>query len=122
MAQETPEEPRRVPIRRVAARPALILGADREMVLMLSLIVGICTVWAMNWVAFGIGVTFWGLGLWAFRAMAKVDPWLRHLFIRSRRYQKFYPARSTPWRQPPAASWLERALKLVFRYDHRTHY
>lgn len=115
---------RRIPIHRVSTRPSLLFGADREMVLMLTLVTAILTVWAMNWVAFVVGVILWGLGLWALRMMAKADPLMRHLYVRARRYKRFYPPRSTPWRTPPSPSWFSRAINALSQQsnDHLTHH
>jgi type IV secretion system protein VirB3 len=33
--------------------------------------------------------------------MAKADPQLRFVYLRHRRYQRYYPAQSTPFRSNP---------------------
>ena len=48
--------------------------------------------------------TLFGVGLWfgalfACRLMAKADPKMRHVYLRHRRYKKYYPPRSTPFRE-----------------------
>lgn len=118
------QELRRIPIHRVATRPTLLLGVDREMLLFLTLVVGILTVWAMNWIAAGIGGAVWVAGLGALRLMAKSDPLLRRVYVRARRYKPYYPARSTPWRKPPSSSWVSVALNALFlrSNDPFTHY
>jgi type IV secretion system protein VirB3 len=87
-------------------------------------VVGIFTVWALNWVAAGIGITVWGLGVGTLRLMAKADPILRHVYPRALRYKRYYPARSTPWRKPPSSSWFSVVRNALSLQSHaqRTHY
>lgn len=44
------------------------------------------------------GLLLWFGALFACRLMAKADPKLRAVYLRHRRYQAYYPARSTPFR------------------------
>lgn len=53
---------------------------------------------SQDWCAFIVGVIFWFTGLWVLRRMAKSDPYMRAIYLRQRRYQSYYPARSTPFR------------------------
>ena len=73
------------PFHRSLIRPNLILGCDREMIM----ISGIATF---------ASVLLWTLSLLLFRRMAKADPLLRFVYIRHRAYQAYYPPRSTPFR------------------------
>ena len=45
------------------------------------------------------GVLLWTGAVHACRRMARKDPRLRHVYLRHRRYCRYYPARSTPFRQ-----------------------
>lgn len=89
---------RTIPIRRVANRPNLFLGGDRELVLFSGLLSAILVFIAQTWLALCVGVALWFSSLWVFRRMAKSDPLLRLVYLRQRRYKPYYPARATPFR------------------------
>jgi type IV secretion system protein TrbD len=89
---------RTVPIRRSGNRDNLFMGGDRELVMLSGLIAGALIFSAQEAKAFVVGITLWLLSLFLFRAMAKVDPKMRHVYLRQRRYAAYYPARSTPFR------------------------
>jgi type IV secretory pathway TrbD component len=89
---------RTVPIRRSSNRDNLFMGGDREMVMLMGLICGALIFSAQETKAFIVGVTLWVLSLFLFRAMAKADPKMRHVYMRQRRYATYYSARSTPYR------------------------
>ncbi|HWE48324.1 MAG TPA: conjugal transfer protein TrbD [Bryobacteraceae bacterium] len=95
---------REIPIHQSANRPNTLLGADREMVLLVIMI------------AFGIGLslaTWWGVVLAALfwvgavgvlQRMGKADPLLRQVYMRHIRYEDWYPAKSgiySTGAQPP---------------------
>lgn len=91
---------RSIPIRRVANRPNLFWGGDRELVQVSLLITFVLVVAAQNLYASLIGLVFWIAALHALRKLAKYDPQLRYVGIRAiTRYKKFYPPKSTPFRQ-----------------------
>lgn len=73
------------PFHRSLIRPNLILGCDREMIM-------------ISGIAAFASVLLWTLSLLLFRRMAKADPLLRFVYIRHRAYQAYYPPRSTPFR------------------------
>ena len=88
------DKPREIVIHQSANRPNLLLGADRELVLVMVMIAG--------GLAFSLA-TFWGIGLavvlWigsmaALQRMGKADPLLRPVSLRHIRYAPFYPAKS----------------------------
>ena len=89
---------RTVPIRRSGNRDNLFLGGDRELVMLSGLIAGALIFSAQETKAFIMGVALWLLSLFLFRAMAKADPKMRHVYLRQRRYAAHYPPRSTPYR------------------------
>lgn len=90
---------RTIPIRRVANRPNLFWGGDREMVQVALLITFVLVAAAMNWYAFFIGIIFWFAALYSLRKLAKSDPLLRFVGIRAiTKYKRYYPPRSTPFR------------------------
>jgi type IV secretory pathway TrbD component len=100
---------RRLPIHRSGIRPSLFLGGDRELVLVTGLLAFTLTVPAMNLFAALFGAALWCLALMGLRLMAKADPLMRFVYLRSRRYrgsdvviagvkyEGYYPSRSTPW-------------------------
>ena len=89
---------RTVPIRKSANRPSLFMGGDRELVMFSGLLAATLIFTSQDIKAATAGVAMWFATLWALRLMAKSDPMLRAVYLRHRRYQPFYPARSTPFR------------------------
>jgi type IV secretion system protein TrbD len=89
---------RTLPIRRVGNRDNLFMGGDRELVMFSGLLAGALVFSAQDLMAGVFGALLWFGALYAFRLMAKSDPKMRFVFLRQRRYKKYYPARSTPFR------------------------
>jgi len=89
---------RRVPVHRSGIRPHLLLGGDRELVLLTGLMALTLTMAAMNPASAAIGIFLWFASLGALRLMAKADPRMRDVYLRARRYRSYYPPRATPWR------------------------
>ena len=54
-----------------------------------ALIFAVATAWAV-----AVGVAAWVFAVAALSRMAKVDPLLRHVYVRHVRYARYYPARS----------------------------
>lgn len=91
---EAVDQPREVPIFQSANRPNLLMGCDREMLLLVgllsaALIFSVAALWAV-----AIGLAAWVLAVAALSRMAKVDPLLRHVYVRHVRYGGYYPAKS----------------------------
>jgi type IV secretory pathway TrbD component len=86
-------------IHRALSRPNLLMGADRELVLItgLSAIILIFVVLTVYSTLFGIAV--WIVLVAALRMMAKADPMMRRVYIRHISYKSTYRATSTPWRR-----------------------
>jgi type IV secretion system protein VirB3 len=86
-------------IHRALSRPNLLMGADRELVLItgLAAVILIFVVLTLYSVLFGIAV--WVLVLGVLRMMAKSDPLLRQVYIRHISYRPYYKATSSPWRR-----------------------
>ena len=89
---------RTIPIRRAGNRDNLFMGGDRELVMFSGLMAFALIFSAQELRATVIGLLLWFGTLFACRLMAKSDPKLRLVYLRSRRYQRYYPARSTPFR------------------------
>ncbi|EAT5352653.1 TPA: conjugal transfer protein TrbD [Enterobacter hormaechei subsp. steigerwaltii] len=90
---------RTIPIRRVASRSNLFMGGDREMVMFSILLAAVLIFTSQDWIAAGVGVAIWGVSLALLRRMAKSDPMLRQVYLRSLKYsQAHYAPRATPFR------------------------
>jgi type IV secretion system protein VirB3 len=89
---------RAIPIRRAGNRHNLFMGGDRELVMFAGVLAFALVFSAQELRASVIGVLLWFGVLFIARLMAKADPQLRHVYMRHRRYMKYYPARSTPFR------------------------
>lgn len=87
-----------VPIHRFSFRHNLVLGCDRELIMFAGLMVFALIFSAQTIPAAVYGIVFWTISLFLLRLMAKSDPQMRAVYMRHRRYNKYYPARSTPFR------------------------
>lgn len=79
-------------------RPNLLLGAERELTLMLGLICTIMVFLALTWQTALLGIFLWIVLISLLRMMAKADPMMSKVYLRHLRYKPFYPAHSTPFR------------------------
>ena len=89
---------RTIPLRRAGNRAHLFMGGDRELVMFAGLLAAALIFSAQEWRATLFGLFLWFAALFVLRLMAKADPMLRQVYLRHRRYQGYYPARSTPFR------------------------
>ncbi|STX50172.1 Conjugal transfer protein trbD [Legionella busanensis] len=89
---------RTIPIHRCGNRPSLFMGGDRELVMFSGLLSAILVFAAQDWLAAVAGILLWFASLKGLRIMAKSDAYMRAIYLRQRRYQAYYPARSTPFR------------------------
>jgi type IV secretion system protein VirB3 len=92
---------RTIPIRRAGNRTQLFMGGDRELVMFSGLIAFALVFSAQELRASIYGLLLWLCSLYLLRLMAKADPQLRFVYLRHRRYQRYYPAQSTPFRNNP---------------------
>jgi type IV secretion system protein VirB3 len=77
------------------------MGGDRELVMFTGLIAFALVFSAQELRASLYGLALWLCSLYLLRLMAKTDPQLRFVYLRHRRYQRYYPAQSTPFRINP---------------------
>lgn len=91
------ETPRVIPLHRALIRPILLLGAERELVLSTALLAAGLIFSVHQWWSVGLGVGLWLVSLAALQRMAKADPLLSQVLARNLRYQRFFPARATPF-------------------------
>jgi type IV secretory pathway TrbD component len=94
---------RRLPFHRVLHRPATFLGGEREPALLVAVICGGLAATGMNVVAFTVAGGIWLAAMPLLRWVAKADPQMSRVYVRSLRYRGFYPPRSRPYRdaEPP---------------------
>ena len=86
-------------IHRALSRPNLLLGADRELVLLTGLAAIILIFVVLTWYAALFGVAIWVVVVAALRMMAKADPMMRRIYARHIIYRSYYRPTSTPWRR-----------------------
>lgn len=94
---------RTVPIRRAGNRTNLFMGGDRELVMFAGVLAFALIFSAQEWRATAVGLGLWFAALFACRLMAKHDPRLRQVYLRHRKYKRYYPARGTPFRSNQAS-------------------
>jgi type IV secretion system protein TrbD len=88
------EQPRTVPIHASLMRPILLMGCERELVLV-SAIIAAVLVLSLERLVFTIaGVLFWGVSLAALQRAAKADPQFSRVYMRHARYRAYYAAQS----------------------------
>jgi len=92
----------RTPYHRALYRPHLLLGADRALVIVAAGASLLVIATGMNAVSLMVGVALWLVSIAFLRSIAKADPQMRQIYMRSRRYRGFYPPRSRPYRVDPA--------------------
>ena len=94
----------RTPYHRALYRPHLLLGADRALVIVAAGTAMLVIATGMNGISVVVGVGLWLLSIAFLRSMAKSDPQMRQVYMRSRRYRGFYPPRSRPYRVDPGTA------------------
>lgn len=94
----------RTPYHRALYRPHLLLGADRALVIVAGGTAMLVIATGMNGISVVVGVGLWLLSIAFLRSIAKSDPQMRQVYMRSRRYRGFYPPRSRPYRVDPGTT------------------
>ncbi len=86
-------------IHRALSRPNLLMGADRELVLItgLAAVILIFVVLTVYSALFGVAVWIVVVGL--LRMIAKSDPLMRQVYVRYISYELYYKATTSPWRR-----------------------
>ena len=81
------------PILQSLTRPILLLGGERENIILLACIsLSLCTA-GRDIVSVILAVVIWLIGIMVSKVTAKSDPWATKIFLRSILYQDFYSAR-----------------------------
>ena len=91
---EYADKPREVVIYQSANRPNLLLGADRELVLVTVMVAGGLAFSLATWWGVGVAVVVWIASIGVLQRMAKADPLLRRVYLRHIHYSGFYRAKS----------------------------
>lgn len=86
-------------IHRALSRPNLLMGADRELVLLTGLAAIILIFVVLTWFSALFGVAVWIGIVGILRMMAKADPMMRQIYLRHIRYRPHYRPTSSPWRR-----------------------
>lgn len=86
-------------IHRALSRPNLLIGADRELVLItgLAAVILIFVVLTVYSALFGIAIWIVIVGL--LRMMAKSDPLMRQVYVRHISFAHYYRPTVAPWRK-----------------------
>lgn len=88
---------RMLPIRRITTRTILVLGADRDLVMGTGLVVAALSAGTMELMPSILGLVIWTAVLFVLRLMAAADPLMRQVYMRNRKYRRYYPATATPF-------------------------
>ncbi len=94
------DSPRSVPFRQSLLRDELVMGGEREPVMLSNLLVmitGIVSAVAMAWISLAVTVVFYFVSLAVLRRMAKKDPKMTQVWRRYIAYRHHYSARSSYW-------------------------
>ncbi len=88
---------RRTPVYRALHRPMLVLGAEANMVVGVGALCGFIGFLSWDPITAGVCLVIWLATLPLLRKAAKVDPQLRLVYVRLRKYRRYYPPRSRPF-------------------------
>lgn len=86
-------------IHRALSRPNLLMGADRELVLLTGLAAIILIFVVLTVYSALFGVAIWIVVVGVLRMMAKSDPMMRKVYARHMRHRAHYLPTSAPWRR-----------------------
>ena len=89
---------RRTPLYRALHRPNLILGGEREPMIIVLFVSVALLVLAMNVYAFIVGLLFLFGSVYGLRQMAKHDPFMSKVFFQQLFFRKYYAPFSHPAR------------------------
>ncbi|MGF9566847.1 conjugal transfer protein TrbD [Neorhizobium sp. BT27B] len=86
-------------IHRALSRPSLLMGADRELVMITGLASAILIFVVLTVYSAIFGLAVWVVIIAALRLMAKSDPMMRRVYIRHIAYKPLYKPTTAPWRR-----------------------
>jgi type IV secretion system protein TrbD len=88
------EQPRTIPIHLSLIRPILLMGAERELVLISGIIAAVLIMSLERLIFSIVGVVFWGLSLAVLQKAAKADAQFSRVYLRHTNYRAYYAAQS----------------------------
>ena len=88
------ENPREIVIHQSCNRPNLLLGCDRELLLLCGMLSAMLIFALVTWWGVAVGITLWVMSVAALSRMGKADPLMRAIYVRHVRYRPFYFAKS----------------------------
>ena len=91
-------EARKIAIHQSLHRHNFVMGAERELVMTSALIALLVGVGGMTLVSALCAAVFWISAIFVLRRMAKADPIMSKVWLRSIRQQDFYSAKASRWR------------------------
>ena len=89
------DKPREILIHQSANRPNLLLGGDRELVLLAAMLSASLIFVIASWWGILSGALLWIVAVGVCQRMGKADPLLRRVYLRHVKYQPFYRAKSS---------------------------
>jgi len=87
------DRPREIVIHQSANRPHLLLGGDRELVLLAALMSAMLIFALVTWWGIVAGIAIWIGAVAVLSRMGRFDPMLRQVYVRHVKYRAFYPAK-----------------------------
>lgn len=88
------DRPREVKFHQSANRHNMLMGGDRELVLLSALLSAILIFSIGKWWGIPLGITLWLVSVAIFSRLGKADPLMRQVYIRHIKYQASYPAKA----------------------------
>lgn len=86
------DRPRQLPIHQSFLQPLLILGAERELVILSGVLAAMLILSLANFMCALLGGTFWVVSLAVLQRLAKTDPQMSKVYARHVRYRSHYAA------------------------------
>ncbi len=86
-------------IHRALSRPNLLMGADRELILITGLAATILIFVVLTIYSALFGAAIWIVVIGVLRMMAKADPLMRQVYVRHLSYRPYYRPTTSPWRK-----------------------
>src|SRR5262245_39969382 len=101
------DKPREILIHQSCNRHNLLLGCDRELVLLSALLSAMLIFALVTWWGIIAGIVLWVMAVAVLSRMGKADPMLRQVYIRHVKYRSFYAAKSGVFSQclPTPRRW-----------------